>query len=234
MKVKICCLLRQSILLLVPHNYQMSDALLHPTVSSFPFLATAIVPVYGLDALGSFAALVFSRTALAKIFNGEITWWNDTEIQSTNTAVTMPALPITIMYENESSAINQVFLESLCKFYTPICTTVPSSSTPTWPLSSYAAYTSSTGASGVAGMVSTIDGALGYSTIAAALQTTASVGSMINLANSIVAPSATSVQYAVVGLGVLTLQAGSQTLDLTDSSGALAWPMSLHLIYYWI
>lgn len=89
-------------------TYGLTDAQVaaYPTLNMYPFVVSAIAPVYRLDAFSaSGVQLVLSREALAGIAIGAITWWNDSAIQQTNQAVTMPAQRITVAYYNESLAL---------------------------------------------------------------------------------------------------------------------------------
>ena len=83
-----------------------AQAASYPTMNLYPVLASGVAPVWRLDAFsGTGAQLVISRAALAAIYEGQLTWWNDSRLQSTNPSVTMPALPITVVYHNESLAL---------------------------------------------------------------------------------------------------------------------------------
>ena len=199
----------------------------YPNVQIYPFLAAALVPVYRLDAVTTVTStpISFTREALAKIYLGEITFWNDSAITLANPSLTFPNQTITVVYYNQLNAINEVFTTALGKYYSSFNLVVPVSSLPTWPLSNYSAYASGSGLNGVAATVETIDGAIGYSILAAARSIEAAVGAMVNQAGSTVTATSNSINFAVVELGTKSLQYGGRTMDLTDASGASAWPL---------
>jgi phosphate transport system substrate-binding protein len=53
--------------------------------------------------------LTFSAATLADIFDGKLKTWNDPEIKADNTAATLPATPISVVYRADSSGTNAVF-----------------------------------------------------------------------------------------------------------------------------
>jgi ABC-type phosphate transport system substrate-binding protein len=62
----------------------------------YPFLASAIVPIYRLDALdSSLPSIVLDRETLGKIFFGNITNWNHAAIKSLNPYLPLPNKIIT-------------------------------------------------------------------------------------------------------------------------------------------
>ena len=206
-----------------PLTPQQQD--LHSTVSAFPFLASAIVPIYRLDSLGQFAPTVaFNRTVLAQIYAGEITWWNDIRIQEANPTVTMPNKTITVVLDTLASANNQIFLQGLCQFYTPICSQIQLSTLPVWPIQAYARYALAAGEIGVAATVTTLDNSLGYTVLSVALSNLVTVGSMINKAGHTIKASASSVQFAMVELATGSIET---EINLNDASGASAWPINV-------
>ena len=78
----------------------------HPNLDMYPFLVTAIVPIYRLDGFTSSGVqLVLSRLVLGYIYEGNITWWNDGRIQAINPTVALPNRQITVVFHNESLAL---------------------------------------------------------------------------------------------------------------------------------
>ena len=221
-----------------------SDALAHPTVAAFPFLATAVVPVYRLDVLaGDSVPLVFSRSVLLGIFTGDITQWDDTRLTALNPAVVLPAVPIIVIvpqpgYDYE---LAYAFSSALQHFNSSAGFNV--STSPAWPLAAYAAYrqVTSVTSDGLASAVVTTDCSISYASLATALKVEVSVGDMVNAAGSTVSAGTTSINFAVVELGTQSVQSsnaaaggGAQTasslwsstvMDLNDASGSSAWPM---------
>ena len=205
----------------------------YPGLQLYPVIAAAIVPVYRLDAISAAAALplTLTRQLLAQIYLGQVVWWNDTAIASANPTLIMPAVPITVVYYETADPINTVFTSALCKFYAQMCSEVAISVLPVWPTNNYSAFASASSVEGVASIVETIDGAIGYSVLAAALSIGTNVASMVNKANMTVTASSESVNFALVELATQisydSAQYGESVLDLTDASGASAWPICI-------
>ena len=83
-----------------------AQAATYPEMNLYPILASGVAPIYRLDAFtATGAVLVISRAALAAIYEGQLTWWNDSRLQSTNSLVTLPAQRINVVYHNESLAL---------------------------------------------------------------------------------------------------------------------------------
>ena len=193
-------------------------------MSAFPFIASAIVPIYRLDSLGQFAPpVIFNRTVLAQIYSGSITWWNDSQIQGTNPTITMPNKTITLVLDTGSSANNAIFVDALCQFYTPICAHVPVSTVPLWPTQSYAAHVN-TSEDNVAAIVTMIDNSIAFTILATALESSASIGSMLNKAGYTVQAGSLSVSFAMIELATQSVQ---NNINLNDASGASAWPINV-------
>ena len=197
----------------------------YPNLSTYPFLGAAIVPIYRLDALGTSALpIVFTRSVLAQIYAGNITHWNDPQIQDWNPTLELPQQNIIVVFDNISSINNGVFVDALCQFYTPICSVVAISNQPAWPVSNYSSYRSALNESGVAATVTTIDGSIGYTILSIALNYYCSIGSMVNKAGYTVMASSSSVGFAMVDLAG---GSNSGSFDLNDPPGASSWPISV-------
>ena len=197
----------------------------YPNLSTFPFLGEAIVPIYRLKALGSSSLpIVFTRSVLAQIYAGNITHWNDPQIQDWNPTLKLPNQNIIVVFNNISSVNNAVFADALCRFYTPICSVVAISNRPVWPVSNYSSYRTAQSENDVATTVTTIDGSLGYTVLSTALNNYCSIGSMVNKARYTVTASSSSVGFAMADLAA---GSNSGSFDLTDPPGAASWPINL-------
>jgi phosphate transport system substrate-binding protein len=206
----------------------INDQQLHPNLALFPFLAEAIVPIYRLDSLGPLApSLVFTRSLLAQIYVGQITWWNDTQIREVNPKVIMPNKTITVVIDSTQSSNNRVFTAALCKFSTDLCTKIPASNQPSWPINDYATVLIVTQSEFVASTVTTQDNSIAYTILPAAIEARASVGLMINSANQTIPASASSTNFAVMELATKPFLGGFGSIDLNDASGASAWPINI-------
>ena len=139
-----------------------SQALAYPNLRMYPTMASALVPIYRVDALGTDAPqLVLTRTVLSQIYMGEITWWNDSAIAATNPALTFPHQRITLVLPPGGSP-NRIFTTALSKFYAPFNHTIGVSSAPVWPYASYYAHITASDVAGQAATVIANDGSLAY------------------------------------------------------------------------
>ena len=208
----------------ISYSLSTAQATAQPNVNMYPTLASAIVPVYRLDALKATGVkLVLNRTALAAIYEGQLTWWNDSRIKATNPTATLPAQRITVVYHDEAIAMNLALTTALAKFdanFTQYCAV---SALPSWP-----AFYASVGVSGsnaVAAAVTARDGSIGYAVLAVALQMNSNVAAMVNKAGLTVTANAQSVTYAAVELGTQQLARTTLAMDLTDATGSGTWPI---------
>ena len=197
----------------------------YPQLQMFPVLCSSVVPIYRLDGLVG-ATLVLSRAALAGIYAGSITWWNDSVVQATN-SVALPSKRIRVVYQNELSAVNSIFITALSKFQPGF--PVKASSTPTWPLASYAAYGSGIGVTGVSAAVLTMDGSIGCAPQSNALAVGVNIASLVNWAGQTVVATPASVTAAITEItaGYSVVHAQTLQLDYTDGHGALSWPICI-------
>ena len=205
-----------------------AEAASYPALQMYPIFASALVPIYRLDALSlSIEQLVLSRTALAQIFLAEITWWNDTRLQSTNT-IALPQQRITVMLPTAaSSGRNYIFTTALSKFYSPFNLSIAPSTAPSWPYAQYYRWEVKSGATGQATAVIANDGSIGFAYQSTALQMGNDVAALINYAGNTVQANADSVTFAAVELGTRNRARATEFMDLTDGSGSSVWPITM-------
>src|SRR5215470_13321710 len=75
----------------------------------FPTVLGAVVGVYNLP--GVTQELNFTPEALAKIFMGQITKWNDPELSKANPNVNLPAKDIVVVHRSDGSGTTFVFVD---------------------------------------------------------------------------------------------------------------------------
>ena len=80
----------------------------------FAVFAFGIVPVYTLPGIS--APLLLNRTALADIFVGRITQWNDPVLRALNPSQTLPAASITVVARSDASQLTTIFTAALAAF----------------------------------------------------------------------------------------------------------------------
>jgi len=99
------------------------------TILYFPTVAAPITVSYNLSGVGS---LKLSPDTLAKIFNGQITKWNDPAIAADNSGVTLPDTDITVVHRADASGTTSNFTTYLSKA-APGTWTLGSGDTINWP-----------------------------------------------------------------------------------------------------
>lgn len=200
----------------------------YPSLYTLPLFAAAIVPVYRIDAIGKSIPLILSREALARIYMGDITWWNDTRITSTNPTVTMPKQRITIIIDADPGEVHTVYLTAFSKFATNFTNILPITNDPTnyWPLDRYGGYQWFQGLFGASTGVYNTDGSIGMVYQSLAIVTQNNIASLINRAGVVVRPSATSVTFAATELGTGVTLESPAAVDLTDCGAASGWPIA--------
>ena len=100
------------------------------TVLYFPVVIGPITVSYNLSGLSK--PLQLDPTAIANIFQGKITTWNNSAIAADNPGVTLPSTAITLAVRSDSSGTTQNFTLFL-KDAAPSVWTLGSSSTIKWP-----------------------------------------------------------------------------------------------------
>lgn len=180
----------------------------------FPTVAAPITVSYKLSGVSK---LTLGGTALAKIFAGKITKWNDPEIAADNAGVTLPGTAITPVHRSDGSGTTHNFTLYLGKA-DPTDWTFGNSTTYPTTLPGSAA----SGNPGVAALVEKTDGAIGYVDYATATQANLSLASVKNSAGKSVAPT---LQGASAAVAAATVNA-DLTYDPTDAQGEGAYPIT--------
>jgi phosphate transport system substrate-binding protein len=124
-------------------------------LTEIPSMLIAIVPIYNLP--GVLADLRLSGNVLAEIFLGQVKTWNDSRIARLNPDVSLPNLPIKVVYRPAGKGSNYIFTEFLSKTSSDFRSRIGTSASPSWPVGKPA-----TGSSGMADKVRSEVGSIGY------------------------------------------------------------------------
>ncbi len=210
-------------------DFGASDAILTddqlkaaPGLQMFPTVAGAVVPTYNLkDADGKqvTAALKFSQTALADIFLGKITKWNDPVLQQANPDVKLPAEDIIVVHRSDGSGTTFIFTDYLSKVSADWKSKVGNSTSVQWPVG-----LGGKGNEGVSGTVSQNEGAIGYVELAYAKQNNLPVGMVQNKAGEYANPTTQAVQSAMADFG--SDLGDKLAVSITDAPGKASWPIA--------
>ena len=96
-----------------------SDVVAYPDTKPYPLLATGIAPLYNVPSLPVGQQLVFRTVTMAKIFCGQVRYWNDSAIQADNPTVTLPYMPIRVVYFSKPTGANNLFSAAMSNAYPP-------------------------------------------------------------------------------------------------------------------
>jgi phosphate ABC transporter phosphate-binding protein len=184
------------------------------TALTIPISASAVVPAYNLKlANGSNVGngLNFTGAVLANIFLGNITTWNDPQIQSLNPTIPLPDTPITTVHRSDGSGTMFAFTDFLSEASPTWNTTVGKSTSPPWPKTPLetAGYKNA----GVAAAISETNGAIGPLEIAYILvnlgQTSLYYGAVQNAAGNFILANVTNIAAALQAGASSGLPAGN-------------------------
>jgi len=185
------------------------------TVLYFPVIIGPITVSYNLPGIKS--GLKLDGPTIAKIFQAEITKWNDPAIASQNPGMKLPSTAITIARRSDSSGTTANFSQFLVES-APGVWKLGSSSTINWPAASRGGNANG----GVAQIVKSTAGAIGYVDYSDAKASGLTWASVKNKDGNYVAPST---QSATAAADNVTMKP-----DLTFSaiwqSGANSYPIT--------
>jgi len=206
-----------------PVPYGSTGSTLPNSTLTIPETIGAVTLAYNIPGVPT--GLHLNENVTAKIFNGAITYWNDSSITALNNGLNLPHNPIATVHRSDSSGTTFIFEGYLLKSaYWPF---TPQSKS--WP--SGAGGTSLAGAQnvGVANFVSTTPNSVGYVEVAYALQNNMNVAFVQNKArSSYVQPTLTNITAAVSNADVSSLPTGLQdwsAVGLILEPGANSYPI---------
>ncbi len=154
-----------------------------------PTVLGAVVPAYNLSGVKS--ELKFTPEALAGIFLGKISSWNDKTIADANPGVRLPNQPIIVVHRSDGSGTTFCWTDYLSKVSPEWQQKVGKGTSVKWPVGLGAK-----GNEGVAGMVRQMEGAIGYIELIYAVQNKIPYGSVRNAAGDFVKGSLESTTVA--------------------------------------
>ena len=184
-----------------------------------PVTAGSIVLAYNVPDV---TELKLSRQVYVDIILGKITKWNDPAMTNLNPDVTLPDLPITVVYRADGSGTTGVFTKHLSEVSTEWKEKVGEGKSVEWPVG-----VGAKGNEGVTAQILQTEGAIGYIEFGYAKQQNIPTASLENKAGSYIKPSAESASKA---LAAVTLPENLRAF-LPDPEGADSYPI---VSYTWI
>jgi phosphate transport system substrate-binding protein len=183
----------------------------------FPAVLGADVPTYNLP--GVSAALNFTPDALAGIFLGKVTKWNDPAIASANKGVNLPAEDIVVVHRSDGSGTTYIWTDYLSKISDEWKTKVGKGTSPNWPVG-----LGGKGNEGVTGLVKQTPNSIGYVELIYAVQNNIPYGAVKNSSGAFVKADLASVTAAAAGAA--KSMPDDFRVSITDPPGKAAYPIS--------
>ncbi|MGH9636327.1 MAG: phosphate ABC transporter substrate-binding protein PstS, partial [Candidatus Angelobacter sp.] len=181
-----------------------------------PTVLGAVVPAYNVP--GVTGELKFTPEALAGIFLGKITTWNDPAIAKANPGVSLPNQTILVIHRSDGSGTTYIFTDYLSKV-SPDWQSGPGKGTSVkWPVG-----LGGKGNEGVAGMIRQMQGGIGYIELIYAVQNKIDYGSVRNAAGVFVKASLDSVTAAAASAKSMP---ADFRVSITNAPGKDAYPIS--------
>ncbi len=146
----------------------------------FPTVAAPITVSYNLDA----SVVVLDADTIAKIFQRQITKWDDPAITALNAGTSLPSTDIVVAHRSDGSGTTENFTKYLAAA-APNTWTLGAGSTVEWPADTQAG----NGNAGVATIVKDTPGAIGYVDLSDARATGLKFATIVNKAGKKVAPT---------------------------------------------
>jgi phosphate transport system substrate-binding protein len=184
-------------------------------VLHFPTVLGADVPVYNVPGVES--NLNFTPEALAGIFLGKITKWNDPELAKANPKVKLPSTDIIVVHRSDGSGTTYAWVDYLSKISPEWQTKVGKGTSVNWPVG-----LGGKGNEGVAGQVKQSANSIGYVELIYAAENKMSFGRVRNSSGAFIEASLASVTAAAAGVEM----PDDFRVSITNPSGKTAYPIS--------
>jgi phosphate transport system substrate-binding protein len=183
----------------------------------FPTVLGAVVPTYNVP--GVTGALNFTPDALAGIFLGKITKWNDPAIAEPNKGVSLPANDIVVVHRSDGSGTTYCWTDYLSKVSEEWKSKASKGTSVNWP-----AGLGGKGNEGVTGLIKQTPNSIGYVELIYAAQNNIPYGSVKNSSGSFVKADLKSVSEAAAGAA--KDMPDDFRVSITNAPGKTAYPIS--------
>jgi phosphate transport system substrate-binding protein len=183
----------------------------------FPTVLGAVVPTYNIP--GVTAELNFTPDALAGIFLGKITKWNDPAIADVNKGVKLPAEDIVVVHRADGSGTTYCWTDYLSKVSDEWKTKVGKGGSVNWPVG-----LGGKGSEGVTGTVKNTPNSITYVELIYAESNKIPYGSVKNSAGAFVKASLAAVSAAAAGAA--KEMPDDFRVSITNAPGKAAYPIS--------
>jgi phosphate transport system substrate-binding protein len=183
----------------------------------FPTVLGAVVPTYNVP--GVSGDINFTQKALAGIYLGTITKWNDPEIANANKGVSLPNADIVVVHRSEGSGTTFIWTDFLSKASDDWKSKVGKGASVNWPVG-----LGGKGNEGVTGLVKQTPGSIGYIELIYAVQNKIPYGQVQNTAGKFVKADLASVTAAAAGAAKDMPE--DFRVSITNAPGATSYAIS--------
>jgi phosphate transport system substrate-binding protein len=183
----------------------------------FPTVLGADVPAYNIP--GVSAELTFTPDAIAGIFLGKITKWNDPTIAGANAGVKLPANDIVVVHRSDGSGTSYIWTDYLSKVSDDWKNKVGKGTSVNWPVG-----LGGKGNEGVTGLIKQTPNSFGYVELIYAIQNSMPYGKVKNSSGTTVKADLASVTAAAAG-AAKDMPADFR-VSITNAPGKNAYPIS--------
>jgi phosphate transport system substrate-binding protein len=180
-----------------------------------PTTIGAVVVAYNVPELS--APLKLSSDALAAIYLGKITKWNDPALKALNPELALPDRNIAVVYRSDGSGTTSVFTDYLAAVSPEWKEKVGAGKSVSWPVGLGAK-----GNEGVTGQTKTMPGSIGYVESAYAKQNKLPVAHIKNKAGAFIEPSTAATTAAAQGVAL----PDSLYVSLVNPDDPAAYPIA--------
>ncbi len=181
-----------------------------------PTVLGAVVPAYNVPGVAT--ELKFTPEALAGIFLGKVTTWNDPAIAKANPGVNLPNQPIIVIHRSDGSGTTYIFTDYLSKVSSEWQSGPGKGTSVKWPVG-----LGGKGNEGVAGLIRQMQGGIGYIELIYAVQNKIDYGSVKNASGTFVKASLDSVTAAAASAKSMP---ADFRVSITNAPGKDAYPIS--------
>jgi phosphate transport system substrate-binding protein len=183
----------------------------------FPTVLGANVPIYNLPGVAT--ALKFTPAALAGIYLGTITKWNDPAVTGPNPGIKLPASDIVVVHRSDGSGTTYIWTDYLSKVSPAWKAKVGTNTSPNWPVGLGGAQNA-----GVAGLVKQTEGSIGYVELVYAIQNKIAYGAVQNSAGEFLLASLAGASAAAAGAA--EHMPDDFRVSITNAPGKTAYPIA--------
>jgi phosphate transport system substrate-binding protein len=185
-------------------------------ILNIPTVLGAVVPAYNIP--GVSGEVKFTPEALAEIFLGRVTKWNDKAITSVNPGVNFPDKAIIVVHRTDGSGTTFIWTDYLSKVSPDWKSQVGSDTSVKWPIGMGGPHNE-----GVAGLIRQLSGSIGYVELIYAVQNNITYGSVRNSAGVFVKATLDGVTAAAASAPKMP---ADFRVSITNAPGKDAYPIS--------